>query len=65
MTRLLRIYIIYTTIEDVPVALFLTINRVCEVLTRQNQSVQLRFYIYMSAHPIPYRSFSMGKTLQK
>ena len=38
----------------VPVALFLTIHRVCEVLTRQNQSVQLRLIcIYVcptSAH---------------
>ena len=29
----------------VPVALFLTIHRVCEVLTSQNQSVQLRLII--------------------
>ena len=33
----------------VPVALFLTIHRVCEVLTSQNQSVQLRLIMYMSA----------------
>ena len=65
MPHLLRMYIIYTTIKDVPVALFLTSNRVCEVLTSQNQSVQLRLIMYTSAQPLPIGAFGMSINIAK
>ena len=43
--------------RGVPVALFLTIHRVCEVLTRQNQSVQLRLLCICVYPTYPIRAF--------
>ena len=44
----------------VPVALFLTIHRVCEVLTRQNQSVQLRLICIYVCPTSVHRDFRYG-----
>ena len=44
----------------VPVALFLTIHRVCEVLTRQNQSVQLRLICIYVCPTSAHRGFRYG-----
>ena len=48
------------------VALFLTncvVN--CQIPTRQNQSVQLRLIMYMSAQPLPIGAFGMGDDIAK
>ena len=50
---------------DVPAALFLTSIRMCEVPTRQNQSVQLRLFMYMCHDPpLPIGAFSKSMTMQ-
>ena len=48
------------------IALFLTncvVN--CQIPTRQNQSVQLRLIMYMSAQPLPIGAFGMGDDIAK
>ena len=38
---------------------------VAKFLWRQNQSVQLRLIMYMSAQPLPIRAFGMGDDIAK
>ena len=48
------------------ITLFLTncvVN--CQIPTRQNQSVQLRLIMYMSAQPLPIGAFGMGDDIAK
>ena len=46
--------------EAFPLLCFWQIDWICEIQIRQNQSVQLRLYVYMSTPPLPSWSFQQG-----